>query len=1233
MTCPTCSAANPPAARFCQQCGAAFGPACPRCGSATWPGARYCTECGTALTGAVSPRPAGLAGAAGVERGAERAAAGRPEEATAEALSVAGAALGPRGLPEERRLVTVLFADVVGFTPLSERLDPEDVRDLMLRTFRELARVVREHGGRIEKYIGDALFGLFGAPVAREDDVERALRCARALHAAVERLSEEMALPAEAPLRLRIGVNTGLAVVGAVGDGNEYGVMGDTVNTAARLQAAADPAMTLVGEATWRVAQRHFAFSPPRLLQLKGKAAPTLGYPLLGPRVGLAPARDAEPLLGRDAEAAALRDWIDAVASGHGRIGVITGETGIGKTRLLAEAQAHAERVGLTWAPGQGQPHRQHEPGGIFDQAARVLLGWPLHGPLGEPGAAASRLRGRLAELDAAAAYPYLALRLNLPRDPAFDAELAALSPTAIAARAAVAIERLFVGLASEAPLVLAVDDAHWADPSSLAIQERLIALTERVPLGLLYAFRADIDSVCGQLRDRAARELPHRYAEWTLGPLSREASAALAQQLLGDDVSPAVVELVLERAEGNPLYLEEVARSLVEAGALVRTESGWHLGTGSELYLPTTLHATLLARLDRLAEPTRHLLQAASVIGRQFALAVLERLAGDESDVAAGLLEAQRAGLLEAVMGGPERRYQFRHGLLQEVSYSTLLLRRRRELHRAAAEALLATAPTPDAVAVEALADQYAHAEAWPEAQAAATAAAERAEQAHAYREAVIHWQAAGRAAAARGSAVPAQARGRLAERAGDGLLHLGEWRDAQTAYETALAAWMEESPQARQVARSRLHVRLARIAYLLGDSDRVSALLEVAVPGLDPSNPLLAVALSLEAQAWILRGSYHSAAVNARRALELAVQYGGPAEQGEAYAALADPSLLGEIGPRARTYAAAWVRLARQQGDPPQLVRALLWRVGTYLMLHASATPAEEADAAEALAVATELRAPALVRLARSLVGGVQFFRGDWEGAARELAGGTGARPEDVGIAADFARFALGTLHTARGGLAIGRGWLEEGLERARYGHSSLWLEAGLARNLRLAGDAAGARAVLARGAAARADVQCPACSAVFFSMAAEEYAALGERAAAEQAAGEAQRLGGAHGNLPARLAAYRAVARLHLDAGQPAAALEELAPALRLSQRIAHPYERARTEHLAGVARLARGAPRDGAAARALLDRALRAFEHLGATPEADACRAALGTLPQAHGPRGLRPAPRVSLVQAV
>jgi class 3 adenylate cyclase/tetratricopeptide (TPR) repeat protein len=1129
--------------------------------------------------------------------------------------------------------VTVLFADVVGFTPLSEQMDPEDVRDVMLRVFRELARAVREHGGRVEKYIGDALFGLFGAPVAREDDVERALRCARALHRAVADLSTELPLPPEAPLRLRIGVNTGLAVVGAVGDGHDYGVMGDTVNTAARLQAAAEPTTTLVGEATWRAAQRHFAFSPPRLLQLKGKAAPTLGYTLLGPRTSLAPTAELEPLVGRDAEVATLQGWVDAVAAGHGRIGIIIGETGMGKTRLLAEAQLQAESVGLHWALAHGLEHRQHEPGGIFDEAARTLMGVPLRGTPADPAAVEAKLRARLADLDAEVAFPYMARRLGLPPDPDFWATMAGLSPTAIAAKAAAAIERLFTSLASEAPLVVAVDDAHWSDPSSLAIQERLLLLTERVPLGLLYTLRVDAEGPIWRLRDTAARELPHRYTELTLGPLSREASATLAGRLLGDDVSPAVTDLVLDRAEGNPLYLEEVARSLVESGTLVRTDSGWHLAEGSETYLPTTLHATLLARLDRLAEPTRHLLQAASVLGRQFALPVLEQLVDSGVDVEAGLLEAQRAGLLEAVAGGPERRYQFRHGVLQEVSYSTLLLRRRRELHRAAAEALLALAPTPDAAPVEALAEHYARAEAWPEAQAAAAEAAARAEAGHTYREAAIHWQAAWHAAATRGAEVPPPERGRLAEREGDALMHLGEWETARTAYETALGAWMEEPPRERQAARSRLHVRLARIAYFLGDVGRVSSLLEVAVPGLDPSNPELVAALSLEAQACALRGNYHAAAVNARRALELAVRVGGPSEQSEAYAAMSNPALLGEIGTRARAYSAEWVRLARARGEPSDLVRALLARLANHLMLHGAAGAAEVADASEALAVATELRAPALVRSARGYLGALLVYRGDWDDAARELAGGPGARPEDGGLAATITRYVLGVLHTARGEFAIGRGWFEEGQARAYSKHAGVWLGAGLARNLRLAGDAGGARAALARAGEVQTEIQCRACGTLYYLVAAEEYAALGEPPAAEKAAARAQELGRAHGHVPARLAAHRARARLHLDAGRPDAALGELTAALRLGQSIESPHEQALTELLAGEARLARGGRRDRAAARDLLDRALRTFERLGAIPAAEAARALLAPLPRARRPRRIAAPPPRPLVQAV
>jgi len=1211
MTCPSCGAPNPHAARYCQQCGSRLGAPCSRCGAATWPSARYCTECGAALALAADgadPTPQGV-----------------------EPIATAGA-VPADALPEERRLVTVLFADVVGFTSLNERLDPEEVRDLMLGTFRELALRVRQHGGRIEKYIGDALFGLFGAPVAREDDADSALHCALALHAAIAARSAELSMPADAPLRLRIGVNTGLAVVGTVGDGHEYGAMGDTVNTAARLQTAAEPGATVVGEATWRAAQRHFAFAPPRLLELKGKSAPVLGYALLGSHATVAPAEGLGPLFDRARERARLDDWVAAVAAGHGRVGVVIGETGMGKTRLIAEAQAQAERLGLSWVQTQGQPHRQHEHGSAFDAAARSLIGLPPTPGPDETLAVLDRtLRARLAELDAEAAYPFVASRLGIPYAPELREELTRLAPGAIQARVDTAIERLFTGLAAERPLVVALDDTHWADASSISTQERLLGLTERVPLGLLYTFRPDAEPPTWRLRERAARELPHRYTELTLGPLPREASAQLVARLLGGELSSAAADVVLERAEGNPLYLEEVTRSLMEAGALERTDDGWDLAEGGEAYLPTTLHATLLARLDRLAEPTRHVLQAASVLGRQFALSVLAQLVGPDTDVETALLEAQRAGLVESLAGGAERRYQFRHGLLQEVAYDTLLLRRRRELHRAAAEALCAAAPDPSAAPVEALALHYTRAEAWPEAQAAATAAAEHAEREHAYPEAATHWEMAWRAAVAQGDAVAPRDRGALAERRGNALVLLGDFAPAQAAYETAVAAWMEEPPSARREARSRLHVRLARMALYLGDADRASAALAVAIPALGADDPLLSTALGLESQACMLRGQLHPAAVYGRRALALALRVGGPAQQEDAYAALTNPALVGELSPRERGYGQRWVALARAQGDPSQLVRALLGRAGVHISLQGTADAALQADVAEALTIGTTLRAPRTVRSARALLGGVLYLRGDWDGAARELALGIGVRPEDSGIPADYSRLWRGWLHTARGELAVGRGWYEEGLARTQSAHAPIWLRAWLAQNLRLAGDVAGVRAVLAQAAAELAALNCPSCAVVYHEVAAEEYAALGDADAALAAAAEAQQLGRALGRAPARLAAYRAQAQVALDAGQPGAALAALAPALRLAQGIDHSYERARTEHLAGRARLARGRAQDLRAARELLTHALGTFDHLGATPEAEACRAALA--PLAGTPRRLPRPARRPLVRAV
>jgi tetratricopeptide (TPR) repeat protein len=305
----------------------------------------------------------------------------------------------------------------------------------------------------------------------------------------------------------------------------------------------------------------------------------------------------------------------------------------------------------------------------------------------------------------------------------------------------------------------------------------------------------------------------------------------------------------------------------------------------------------------------------------------------------------------------------------------------------------------------------------------------------------------------------------------------------------------------------------------------------------------------------------------------------------------------------------------------------------VGSHISLFSVGSAEREADAAEALAIADELRAPALARAARALLGGLLFLRGDWDRALHELSSGVGTRPDETGLTADFTRFALGWLHTARGGLAVGRGWLEEGLARTRLSHSAIWMGAGLAMNLRRGGDEVGARAALAEATAALDAAGCPACGVVFYGIAAEEYAALGERAEAERTAAEAMRLGRTLGRIPARLSAHRALGLLHLDAGRPAAALAELAPALRLCRTIEAPYDCARTDFLAASARLARGASHDRTAARDLLTRAVAAFDRLGATLEAGACRAALAPLVRTARPCPLPPPPRARLGRAV
>ena len=582
----------------------------------------------------------------------------------------------PATTGDELRPVTALFADIVGSTALGERLAPEDVKALVGECVTQMSQAVEEYGGTVQAYEGDGICAYFGVPAAHEDDPERAARTALRILEVVGEYAHDIAEAWAIPdFAVRVGINTGRVGVGPVGaDSPQTVALGDAVNVAARLQSAAAPGTIAVGGETARRLEHRFTFEPVGELEVKGRAEPVRASRLVGPRA-VAHARRLRPLVGRESEVERLRTVVADFGAGRGQALLLVGEPGIGKTRMLAELRSFLpERVG--WLEGNCLSY-----GGLpswpFIEVLRRWLGVEL----GDAEVVVrTRARARLAPLlgdDSGNALTGLArlLRIRLGPD---------------VAEGAGEVRRAYVtwveALAAQAPVVLTIEDMHWAHASTRELADDLLALTDRAPLLLVATLRRDTASEGWRFRTRVLTDFSHRATEIALGPLPPAAASEILATLLPGVVDEATGVGIVARGEGNPLYLEELLRTLLEAGGLERQHRTWTTTLKPSLLLPPALENLLVARIDRLAEGPRRLAQIAAVLGREFPVRVLEHVAGEGSGDDLGQL--LRAEIVREVRRYPELVCAFRHGLLQEATLSTLTPGRRRELYSAVASA-----------------------------------------------------------------------------------------------------------------------------------------------------------------------------------------------------------------------------------------------------------------------------------------------------------------------------------------------------------------------------------------------------------------------------------------------------------------------------------------------------------------------------------------------------------------
>jgi adenylate cyclase len=608
---------------------------CVACGAENVEGTRFCGHCGAAR---VSP------GSEISEELLRGVVSGRIGDRLAEE--------GGK-LPHERRLITALFADVSGFTSLADRLEPEQLLEVIDPVIARLSSVVTLYEGYIEKFAGDALLALFGAPVAHEDDAERALLAGLEMHRELARVVDE--LPHDPDLTLHVGVNSGHGIGRILGSEarTDYAVLGDSVILAQRLESAAPKGETYVSQLTYELTNHRFDFEPVGELTLKGKTKTVVAWKLLGERAKPESNRPARaPMIGRARELGEVVDALDEPEKRQAVVVTITGEPGVGKSRLTEEARAIVEERGSRWLQARCLSY------------GAALPYWPIADAL------------RRVDEKRALADPFLARLLG-----ADSPETADLEPEAFQRALHAAFSTWLRELAREQPVVFAVEDVHWIDSASLALLGEVGRLAG--PIALVLSARPEADTV---LADTFTKRVAI-----ALEPLDEAGVAELVEAILASPPPRELPPFLVRRTAGNPFFIQELVRALEQNGSLTFTESGhWRMEPGWDAReLPLTIEGVLGGRMDLLSVASATALQTASVIGRRVALPLLRAVATEVSQLDASLDELVAAAFLDRARDNGTELVVFRHALVQDVAYERLLRRKRRELHlRVAAQA-----------------------------------------------------------------------------------------------------------------------------------------------------------------------------------------------------------------------------------------------------------------------------------------------------------------------------------------------------------------------------------------------------------------------------------------------------------------------------------------------------------------------------------------------------------------
>lgn len=671
MKCPNCNASVPEASKFCSECGSSLPRACPSCGHGNPARSKFCSECGASLVSSSS---------APAEPRFSSPSNYTPKHLAQKILS------SRAQLEGERKQVTVLFSDLKASMELIAERDPEEAREILEPVLDRMIEAVHHYEGTVNLVMGDGIMALFGAPLAHEDHAVRACYAALRMQEAIGRFTGELRHSRGLEVQIRVGLNSGAVVVGSIGSDlqMDYTAVGQTTHLAARMEQLATPGTVRLTGETLRLAEGYVIVKPLGPMPVKGITHPVEVYELTGAatvrtRLQAARARGLTHFVGRQAEIAQLQTAVAQARQGQGQVLAVVGEPGVGKSRLFFEFMRSHHMDGWLVLEASSLSFGKATP---YLPLIDLMKAYFKIEFAENARAIRAKVTGQILTLDEMLGEAVPAVLWLLEALPAGDAFLA-LAPEQRRQRTLAAVKRLILRESQIQPLFLVCEDLHWIDGETQTFLDDLINTLPTAPIVLAVNYRPEYRHAWGGKTC---------YRQLRIDPLPVTGAEELLRELIGEDPSLAPLKrLLIERTEGNPLFLEESVRALVETGDLVGERGNYRLGaTAGTIQVPPTVQTILASRIDRLSPDHKRLLQAASVVGKDIPFDLLKAIAGLSDDALRdGLAQLQAAEFIYETQIFPELEYTFKHALTHEVAYGSLLADRRRALHASIVEAI----------------------------------------------------------------------------------------------------------------------------------------------------------------------------------------------------------------------------------------------------------------------------------------------------------------------------------------------------------------------------------------------------------------------------------------------------------------------------------------------------------------------------------------------------------------